>query len=59
MSFILSIDKAAKSAGYSLRQFRRLYNERDGGKVTVIGGKAFVLTKDLEKWKEKRNGSLV
>lgn len=54
MSFILSIKNAAKDVGLSLRQFRRIYSERDGRPIATINGKAFVLKKDLEQWKAAR-----
>lgn len=53
MSSILNIPNAAKSAGMSIRHFRRTYTER-GGKFFRIGRKFFILTKDLDEWKKAR-----
>ena len=50
---MLSLTNAAKDVGMSVRHFRREYTEKNG-KFFQIGRSYFILTKDLEEWKQMR-----
>lgn len=48
----MDIPSAAAATGFSLRHFRRLI-EDDKIPVIQIGRKFFILSRDIENWKEK------
>lgn len=61
--FLMNVEKAAKLAGYSIRQFRRVMDEDRIPVVIFPGGqggeKFFIMTRDMEAWMASHKPSVI